>query len=624
MGAALVLDCPSPGFVAKYFKKFISIPGGSTFPNLDDEGIKHATDAFERACMDRCLELASIATTKDPANPEWWRLRAILLWRNSIYSYDPVPRDPNWKQILEACAAHDPDNALYDYLAAFFCWESSAEQDYSGSVDQLVIKDRQGFDRGIENYRRGQAKAFFAVGDRGFMATATFLDHADVPRAEHPEIVNSRTIALRRSSLLRSVSRWQGRRAEEEIAAGNIKSGLAIHRQNLHLFDQFAGSDKSAEYDNVLSVCRKTTTAQMLAAVDAHQDSLTADVIQDVHSLNKSAEIDDAVLQNAAQILASGGRQTPAGKIAAGDLWNVALYVAVSTLASVAVALMLLGIAAAIVKRWIREVQHPRIQIAEHLLAITIAIAITVTAFGLAPAKVISQETQAWVLTTLVILTPVLLTTWAVGVWLHVRGFQYGLGTLFKSISAICILLALVSLVRPIAVSFAAFPFRLEMPALGWNGWNADVLEELTRPLGVWLWVVFQWTVYLGPYLTVAIWACLIATLLAFKFQFERRDAICVPPSFRDRVGALSWSLGRPSVMMGVIVVIAYLALAPFVLDYVERDYQAKMAYARRPDIHWTEVDQAVQNVRTDKVEMKEIEDSLGTGSPETPSDEAD
>ncbi len=93
---------------------------------------------------------------------------ALLLWRYSMHSYDDSPRMDNWREILQVASQHDPDNAIYDYLAVHFYWVSSAETDFQGMNERLVVQDAERFNRGVSYFEEGQNKAFFAVGDAGF------------------------------------------------------------------------------------------------------------------------------------------------------------------------------------------------------------------------------------------------------------------------------------------------------------------------------------------------------------------------------------------------------------------------------------------------------------------------
>src|SRR5690606_2473370 len=98
------------------------------------------------------LELAGTAARLEPANIHWWRYYAQLLARCSRFSDDLTPRDPDWVTVLDECARHDPDNALYDYLAARFFWDAAAEVDYSGATAPLLINDTDIFRQGIRRF----------------------------------------------------------------------------------------------------------------------------------------------------------------------------------------------------------------------------------------------------------------------------------------------------------------------------------------------------------------------------------------------------------------------------------------------------------------------------------------
>ncbi|HZZ30237.1 MAG TPA: hypothetical protein VFE46_19720 [Pirellulales bacterium] len=63
-----------------------------------------------RQLLERAQELAAQATQRQPRRNDWWRLRALLMLR-------PEYRQSDVNGLQEG-AAHDPDNALYEYLLA--------------------------------------------------------------------------------------------------------------------------------------------------------------------------------------------------------------------------------------------------------------------------------------------------------------------------------------------------------------------------------------------------------------------------------------------------------------------------------------------------------------------------
>jgi len=302
MGAALVLDRPSPEFVQKYVKKITRTGVMGLYPQLDQEGINRAKEAFEARCKARCVDYAASATKLDSSNVAWWRLRALLLW-SSRDSFNDSPRDPDWLAILEECKRHDPNNALYDYLAAYFYWESSAEMGFSddrSAVPILVVKDAERFKRGIECFERGQTKPFIAVTDAGYSAVAEFLSKTKLPVTEHVQIVNSRGVLDRRSMLLVGVWRWHGLRAEKKAAAGNFRSALAMKRQSLHLINQITSAGASTAYNETATQFKVVTTEQMKILANKHKDSLSAEELMEINRMVESARLDKEVLAQAA------------------------------------------------------------------------------------------------------------------------------------------------------------------------------------------------------------------------------------------------------------------------------------------------------------------------------------
>ncbi|MCX7427991.1 MAG: hypothetical protein NTW96_20475 [Planctomycetia bacterium] len=215
MGAALVLDSPGEGFVWRYRKLGSTLTPGRVLPDLDVLAIRRAKDAFRRQCHRRCLELAATAARLDPTNVQWWRLYAVLLYRRSWYCDDATPCDPDWLSTLDECARHDPDNALYDYLAARFCWRAAAEVVVSDAKRGLVIKDAEKFRQAIRRFEQGKAKPYFSVGDADSAAVADFLTHTRTPLRDHECIVNRRPITRAGALLLLDVTSCQDIRGED-------------------------------------------------------------------------------------------------------------------------------------------------------------------------------------------------------------------------------------------------------------------------------------------------------------------------------------------------------------------------------------------------------------------------
>ncbi len=601
MGAALVLDSPGQEYVGKYLKRIETIPGFGAFPELDKEGLRAAEDAFEVECKARCLELAANATEIDPDNVDWWRLRALMLWRYSMHSYDDSPRADNWLEILQEASQHDPDNALYDYLAAHFYWESSAEVDFQGMNERLVVNHAERFDRGISHFEQGQKKPILAVGDAGFSAVERFLSESAVPITDHEKIVNSRFIHMRRSLLLRSVWRWHGYRADAVAAESDIRKALAMQRENLRLLDQFTGVGASAEYDNIAIALRVSTTYQMNTLVSKHKELFSAEEIEEIAVLEENARLTKKVVEQAARELAKNRPQRRTGITITGSPSTVLSALVVGISPSLVVILILVGLLAIGLSRIGSDRDLPKIGVVGQLLSLVAAFMCTVVVFGLAPSKIVAPAIQAWVLTILVIVSPIAVVSWVAWTWLRRRAFKFSLRAMLMCVFGFSVLFGIVAVARPNAESFTQLPFDLSIPARGWEGLDAKSLENAFSPRAIWLWAVLQWTAYYGQYLTVAVWAAIVAFLLRFNLRRYHAKTGVVRPTFRNFLGVWTRSQGRACLTLSVVVTILYLIFAPAVSAEAERHFQENIAFAREPNDHWSKVERAVARVKVDQ-----------------------
>ncbi|MHB1034046.1 MAG: hypothetical protein ACYC35_29840 [Pirellulales bacterium] len=296
MGAAIVLDAPSSGYLRGYMTRVSTVPPFD-FLGLDDEGIGQAEGAFEKRCNTRCLELAARATRLDPTNVERWRMRAMLPHRQSFFSNHKTPRDSDWLRTLDECARHDPNNALYDYLAACYYWDAAAEIDYSEGEDRLIIKDVDKFRKGIRRFEQGQAKNLLAEGDSGCTAAAEFLSHTLVPEADHQWILLMRLRKFRITTVFFDIWRWQGGRANQRALGGEVEAALTLSRQNLHLIDQYEKGGSSQAHDASTMGWRLATASLMQSYANAPTAAVSDSDKRHIVTL-----MEEAVLRTRAEI----------------------------------------------------------------------------------------------------------------------------------------------------------------------------------------------------------------------------------------------------------------------------------------------------------------------------------
>ncbi|MBC8356967.1 MAG: hypothetical protein H8E66_33770 [Planctomycetes bacterium] len=605
MGAALVLDGPGTDFMGRYLRN-IDRFGGIGFPEIDREGIKQAEDAFEVRCKDRCLQLAAKATQLDGDHVEWWRLRALLLFHESMYTHGESPRDADWLKILDECARHDPENALYDYLVANHFWDNSADVEFSGEDDRLIVKDVERFEQAISRFERGQAKPVFAVGDAGFTATATFLDHSRLPLTSHISIINSRTVHYQRQLLLRDLWRWQDYRAQEAADTGNIPDAVNLHRQNLDLIAQYTNTGPTQAYDNVPIYCKVATTTSMRKLSDSHPGEVSSGHSEDIIALQKEAMLRQKVVERAGRALAKGKPQRRSGLTISNDLASVLAAVFVGIAPTLVILLLAFGIAATVALRWLAGDNAPVVGLAGHLLATASAFVATVVLFGLAPAQIISGDVQAWSLSILLVVTPFALACWIGWSWLRRRDFKFSLRAMLIAVFVACLLFGLISIARPDKDAFSDFPFALTIPARGLEGLGVDTASlgrEFDAINGQWFWALCQWTAYFGHYLFLVLWVGLVATICGRKIRKQRSEDSTV--AMGHLMTGILRSFGQPALAFSVVLLLVYLIVTPQVVLTIEKAFQENIAFARRPASHWEKVENAVRAVVADEQQMK-------------------
>ena len=138
---------------------------------LDDETIR----LFRQLCFQKCGLLAKMATEVEPGQKDWWRLRALLAGNEHNRSFGELA-DPD--AIVQG-AAHDPDNALYDYLRAFNCIDGAyADLD---DRDETVLVDGKLLMQAWSHWMAAVDKPFLATGIDRAGAAADFIQKRQAP-----------------------------------------------------------------------------------------------------------------------------------------------------------------------------------------------------------------------------------------------------------------------------------------------------------------------------------------------------------------------------------------------------------------------------------------------------------
>ena len=568
MGAAWVLDSPGVDFMQNYLKPN-DYP--KAFPSMgikpDIEAIAQATAEFRERCLPRCLELARRATELEPQNVDWWRMRALLEFEGDqvMSGLDFAPREADWLQVLEECQQHDPDNALYDYLAAYGLWEQAASYDAffpeDATLDEefqridkqtkglastvcwtLTIHDEAAFHQACKRFEAGQQKPYLAFGEAGTPCVAELVSQSGAKQSDWPIVATNRLISSRQTWLYLMLSRWCMVQADDAILDGNIELAVDHKRQTLRLFEQAilpketTALDIQARYAGI----REGNYAGLLKVAETFPDAISQAELDALKLRERQLRIDAATLTDAVQSLHADVYPKPFGNS------HEATYTAVASLSAgallyVALPLLLVG------RLLARHGDTP-----SHLGAVRQCIAwllgygLTIVVLGMAPAEVISHAWQRraiiagiWLLAIGVAAAVV----WWVVRLMRRRQVRYQVRTLLAITTAVAVLAAQWPWMSWAFATLAAHPVELWVHARGFGGLDAEVVRASTNlQTGSWMWVVLQWFAHLGHYVGLAV------SLLLVIAWYARRAARQDPQGWW--LGFIPWSRERWSQLL--------------------------------------------------------------------------
>lgn len=243
MAAAWLLDVPSMRFVRKIVEPPMRGIGEGRYAN---EVIGEKMREFEAGCSGRCIELATRAVTLAPENSDLWRQYALLLFQGDHHGLSFGPRCQDYLQRLEACARHDPQNALYDFLAADAIWSQAATVEWDGTAERMEVKDAVAFAKGVSRLESGLQQPFLEFPQSALRGVQMFLQQTNLPRTVAVRVTFGRWFEMRQLSLLSHLARWQNRRAFQASRDGDPKQAIAYQRQWEQVLDQFQAGKASA------------------------------------------------------------------------------------------------------------------------------------------------------------------------------------------------------------------------------------------------------------------------------------------------------------------------------------------------------------------------------------------
>ncbi len=598
MGAAWVLDAPGEEYNRAYIVRVDRIPGLVSFPHR-----QMGTEAdFELRCHERCVQLAALAAELDPSNVEWWRGRALLL-RQSEMDGGQI-RDLNYLATLDECARHDPENALYDYLAADHYWESSAEIDFSGGAIRLVVRDPNAFAAGVKRFEAGQSKPHLAFGVTNAKSLVEFLQATSVPIVDQVNIAYSIHVASR-PEILSALQYWQKARVDAFIEEDNFESAFEQQEQYQKVLQQYSSAGNSSVLGTVH--LRLRHAAYVLQLLEHRKPPLT---LSETAELNK--DVEDAWVQmmlgNEAHNLVAQ-RNPPRidfrSYSTARTNWILMTYF-VGIAPALATLLFVIGLVAAILNRLLANDSRCNVGFKLQALGWIAAASFTVILLGIAPAGILSVEFQSWLLTFLTIGIPVFLGAVIALYWLRGRAFRFSLRTLLIVTTFASVVLAVISISKPQLTSFTQFPFDLSVPAIGWKGMEVSEYQQIVGSHGTWFWTLLQWEAYAGPYVTIPLWIEMVAILFSIKLIVTKTTPDATD-HWKAHLGAFARSIGRTAFALSALLLMAYLILAPEVLETVEQQFRSQIEFIREPENYQKKVEEALRQIEADPQEMAQI-----------------
>lgn len=521
---------------------------------------------------------------------------------------DCAARDPAWLRVLDECSQLDPDNAIHDYLAAAHLWDNSAEIDWKYDPERLDIDDPDRFSQGIACFERGLKKRCFTVEqDMGISPVIAMLANSRLPCTEDHKIVKSRTIFLRKQLLLRDVSRWQLARAHARVRSDDPAGALALLRQAVQLRDQCGASNELGAFDLIRGAVWVATHEVLHDLAEQHPNLLSDTEREQIKSRRLASRADFKVLEDAIQtVAAQQAGPTPFSHIVVLTAWGV-------TAPAVVLLLVVSGLAR-FAAHWMgrqNRQEHPRLGTWRHTFAWVMGFALTFVVLGLAPAEVISHGAQAWIAGTASALAAIGLVAGLI--WLaRRRRLQFRLRTLFL-VTLVAAMLCSALVILEIDFSrLSEVPERLHVPARGYEFMDAETWKQLiTTQLGIGTWVLMQWSVYSGIYVSLAVSLLLVVVWQRLRLAKAGSREAEGRLAWKARWGATMQSAANSAAAMAVCLLLVHLALTPIALRSIDASHQEQMAYIRAPDAYWESVRREVDRIKTGSDYMEGIRSAV-------------
>ena len=586
LAAAWFLDMPAGDYQSRHFKSapfFPEVAASLDLPPLlpDQEFIDAAEEGYEAKCRAKCLAMAARATELAPGDRRTWQSRALLLGNTFSHTGKRLD-DPAWLQALDECMRHDPDNALYDYLAAQSLWEGVLDCDFPGGEPKWRITDPRRGVEAQERFDRGQEKRLTV--DEGVSPVLDrFLRRSAVPRPDRETAFHAICLQPRVSLLVLHLARTQWRLAEVRQDAGDFPAAFRHLQQANRLLEEFISAPGNLAGSSSVYEIRAGSLRLMRSLVEAHPSLVGPDELAKIKERERAAVAAKEALCRTASVV--NPRLWPLDPVGV-----TAYFVSDAVLPGIVVLLVAALIAGAIaLALGPRQPGRRPMGLVGHALAWVIGCGAGIAAFGLAPAGLIPSAVQAWALAGLIAITCIVV---AIVVADALAGLTLGMRMpyaarvvcgLLLGLAASYVVLSLLG-VRWDGIGESRLA-SIQMPVRGRMGIDPQVLEyAVKRSVGDRYWAVVQWLAHRGPY-----FCAIIPLVLVAVWQWLRSGG------WKDEAGEIDFgsrgkrwrttvdSVRRSAVTAALCLLVFYVAVAPTYVHLVENRFQAAMAFYRDP-----------------------------------------
>ncbi|NQT35928.1 MAG: hypothetical protein HQ581_00475 [Planctomycetes bacterium] len=341
MGAAWVLDGQARPAPYDYLSP-ARLAEGVPFPPGENRLDGQISEPFDVKCSARCLQLAAAATELEPDNVGFWRMRALLLFRFWTFGDAQDKRCTDWLAQLDECVRHDPENALYDYLAATKLWDGNVRSEFRDDGAVLHVDDPQQFAEGNARFERGLKNQYFAVGAAALPCAAKFLRNTELPLIEQTDVAMGLCVNGRAMDLLRTLNLGLSDRATVREWKGDWTAAAALHAQSRQVARQVDVNDWPIFYVEARG-WGQSAVELLLVASETGSDQMPAEGLEELQRQREILRVEHDVIWSVIEQL---GTSVDADLIRRNEHQDVAAVVPALVMAGtlkLAVTLIVLG-----------------------------------------------------------------------------------------------------------------------------------------------------------------------------------------------------------------------------------------------------------------------------------------